>query len=81
VRFVNKEHPHEQAHIPRAHRPAAGIAGHLRKTNAGSVESPDQVGKRTHRGLATPSLTGYTHKSHVANELAVIPIRSLDIKP
>ncbi|MFN6049627.1 MAG: cycloinulo-oligosaccharide fructanotransferase, partial [Planctomycetia bacterium] len=24
---------------------------------------------------------GYTHKSHVANELAVIPISSLEIKP
>ena len=24
---------------------------------------------------------GYTHKSHVANELAVIPVRSLEIKP
>ena len=24
---------------------------------------------------------GYTHKSHAANELAVIPIRSLEIKP
>ena len=24
---------------------------------------------------------GYTHKSHVANELAVIPVRSLETKP
>jgi hypothetical protein len=24
---------------------------------------------------------GYTHKSHIANELAVVPINSLEIKP
>jgi hypothetical protein len=24
---------------------------------------------------------GYTHKSHIANELAVIPVSSLEIKP
>jgi len=36
------------------------------------------VGLAWHKGTLC---IGYTHKSHAANELAVIPIRSLEIKP